>query len=51
MSLQIFALYLASPLGFADCYHVMLMHRLGITEVLSFDTDFDRIPGLRRRES
>ena len=48
---QIFALYCSRPLGFADCYHVVLMQRLGITEILSFDTDFDRMPGIRRRES
>ncbi|MBI4496522.1 MAG: PIN domain-containing protein [Chloroflexi bacterium] len=48
---KVFALYRASALGFADCYHVVLMQRLGITEVLGFDTDFDRIPGLQRRES
>lgn len=47
-----FALYRsASPIGFADCYHAALMERLGITEILSFDTDFDRLPGIKRRES
>ncbi len=47
-----FALYLsASPIGFADCYHTALMEHLQITEILSFDTDFDRIPGIKRRES
>ncbi|MDO8690651.1 MAG: PIN domain-containing protein, partial [Dehalococcoidia bacterium] len=47
-----FALYRsASPIGFADCYHAALMERLGITEILSFDTDFDRVPGIKRRES
>jgi len=48
---QVFALYCSSPLGFADCSHVVLMQRLGINEIFSFDTDFDRVPGLRRRES
>lgn len=47
-----FALYRSSgPIGFADCYHTALMERLRITEILSFDTDFDRIPGIKRRES
>jgi predicted nucleic acid-binding protein len=46
----VFALYQTSPMGFADCYHVVLMQRLGLSEILSFDTDFDRIPGIRRRE-
>ena len=48
---QVFALYLNMPLGFADCYHVVLMRRWGSTEVFSFDTDFDRITGIQRRES
>ena len=46
-----FALYGSSPLGFADCYHVALMEVLGITEILSFDAHFDRVPGIKRRES
>ncbi|MBI4493676.1 MAG: PIN domain-containing protein [Chloroflexi bacterium] len=48
---QVFQLYRSSPLGFADCYHVVLMQRLRLTEILSFDTDFDRVSGLERRES
>jgi predicted nucleic acid-binding protein len=47
----VFALYQASSLGFADCYHVVLMQRLGLSEILSFDTDFDRIPWIVRREA
>ena len=47
---RVFALYRQGPLGFADCYHVVRMQRLGITEIFSFDTDFDRVPGLTRRE-
>ena len=47
-----FALYRSSGLiGFADCYHIALMERLRITEILSFDTDFDRIAGIKRREA
>ena len=48
---DVFALYRATRLGFADCYHVVLMQRLGITEVLSLDTDFDHVPGIERREA
>jgi predicted nucleic acid-binding protein len=47
---KVFALYRESSLGFADCYHVVLMEQLKTTEILSFDTDFDRIPGIVRRE-
>lgn len=46
-----FTLYRSSSLGFADCYHVGLMEQHGISEILSFDTDFDRIPSIKRRES
>ncbi len=47
-----FALYRsASPIGFADCYHTAFMEHLRINEILSFDSDFDRIPGIKRRES
>ncbi len=45
-----FELYLETRIGFADSFHVALMERLGIKEVFSFDTDFDRVPGVLRRE-
>jgi predicted nucleic acid-binding protein len=47
---KVFALYRESSLGFADCYHIVLMEQLKTREILSFDTDFDRIPGIVRRE-
>lgn len=46
----VFALYTSRSLGFADCYHVVLMRRLKLTEILSFDSDFDGVPGITRRE-
>lgn len=48
---EVFSLYVSSPLGFADCYHAALMQQLGISDVFSFDTDFDHIPGFIRRQS
>ena len=48
---QVFNLYTTSGLGFADCYHVVLMHRLKLTDIFSFDTDFDKVPEVKRRES
>lgn len=48
---KIFDLYLNLSLGFADCYHLVLMQRMAMTEVLSFDTDFDKIPDIHRRET
>lgn len=48
---RVFALYVSRPLGFADCYHVALMERFRLTDILSFDTDSDGLPGITRRES
>jgi len=48
---RVFELYTTTRLGFADAFHVALMERLGINEVFSFDTDFDRVPGIVRREA
>jgi predicted nucleic acid-binding protein len=48
---KVFALYRETSLGFADCYHVAFVEQLQTSEILSFDTDFDRIPGLIRREA
>lgn len=47
---QVFSLYLTTKLGFADSYHVVLMQEQGIDTVFSFDTDFDHIPGISRKE-
>lgn len=47
---QVFDLYLSTNLGFADCYHLVFMNQLKIQEILSFDTDFDDIADLIRRE-
>ncbi len=47
---RIFVHYCARPLGFADAYHVVLMQRLRLDQILSFDTDFDHVPGISRRE-
>ncbi len=37
-------------LDFEDALTVAHMERLGITEILSYDTDFDRIPTVKRLE-
>ncbi len=47
----VFDLYVAHRgISFADCYHTVLATRLGISQVLTFDRDFDRLPGVTRRE-
>ena len=48
---RIFELYRAGRLGFADCFHVVLMKQAGITEVLSFDSDFDGLDTIVRRQA
>ncbi|HZU77130.1 MAG TPA: PIN domain-containing protein, partial [Dehalococcoidia bacterium] len=46
-----FDLYVSHPgISFADCDHAVLTQRLGLQAVLSFDHDFDRLPGISRRE-
>jgi len=46
---KVFALYTSRPLGFAGCCHLTLMERWGLTDIFSFDTDFDHLPGITRR--
>ncbi len=42
-------LYVEHSLDFADAYNASYMHALGISEIYSWDTDFDTIPGITRR--
>jgi predicted nucleic acid-binding protein len=35
-------------LPFADAYHAVLMEQLNLTEIVTFDTDFDKIKGITR---
>ena len=34
--------------SFADCYALYIMNKLGITEIYSFDSDFDKMEGIVR---
>ena len=44
-------LYASSPfLDFEDALAVAHMERLGVTEIVSYDRDFDRLPALQRVE-
>lgn len=47
---KVFSLYRQGGLGFADCYHVVLMERLKLQEILSFDSDFDKVSGIKRQD-
>lgn len=47
-ALEVFAQY--SQLDFADALAVASMRKKGITEIYSFDRDFDRVPDVTRAE-
>jgi predicted nucleic acid-binding protein len=47
---ETFDLYITLNLPFADAYHVVVMKQLKLTEVVSFDREFDRVPDINRIE-
>ena len=47
---RVFDLYVRLNISFADAFHAVLMGQLKITDVMSFDAEFDRVPGITRRE-
>jgi predicted nucleic acid-binding protein len=47
---RVFALYVAQPMSFIDAYHAVSVGARKPPELYSYDTDFDRIPGLTRLE-
>ena len=47
---QVFALYVDLNLPFADAYYAALMLQRGVTAIVTFDRDFDRVPGITRQE-
>jgi len=47
---QVFDLYVDLNIPFADAYHAVLMQRLKLNLMVSFDRDFDHIPGIQRVE-
>jgi predicted nucleic acid-binding protein len=47
---RVLELYTTSPIDYIDAYHVALMERLGTTETLSYDRQFDLVRGIQRRE-
>ena len=48
---RVFDLYVDLNISFADAYHVVLMQQGSISDIVSFDREFDRVPGIRRVES
>jgi len=47
---RVFDLYCEEGISFADAYNVAYMEVLGLNEVYSYDTDFDRVGGISRVE-
>jgi predicted nucleic acid-binding protein len=47
---EVFGLYIEKNISFADAYHAVMMRKLELTEIVSFDRDFDRIPAVTRVE-
>jgi uncharacterized protein len=45
---KVFSLYVDENLPFADAYHAVLMEQLNLTEIVTFDKDFDKIKGIIR---
>ena len=45
---KVFDLYINLNISFADAYHAVLMQQLKLTEIVSFDSEFDRVPGIKR---
>ena len=50
MYARAFDLYCVNKMGFADAFNVAYMEARGIHEVYSYDTDFDRLPRIKRVE-
>jgi predicted nucleic acid-binding protein len=47
---EIFMLYVEKNISFADAYHAVSMQKLNLTEIVSFDRDFDKLPAIKRVE-
>lgn len=47
---RVFDYYVDLNISFADAYHAVVMEDEGTVEIVTFDREFDRVPGLRRVE-
>lgn len=47
---RVFDLYVDQNISFADALHAVFMEELNLSQVVSFDRDFDRVPGIVRIE-
>jgi predicted nucleic acid-binding protein len=47
---RVFELFVAYPIDYVDAYHAAFLEKMNQTELFSFDTDFDGVPTVTRRE-
>ena len=47
---RVFELYTALPISYVDCYNAALMEARKRVDLYSYDSDFDDIPSITRRE-
>lgn len=47
---QAFIFYTDKNISFPDAYHIAFMEHKNLSQIYSFDEDFDKIPGLKRLE-
>lgn len=47
---EVFSLYQEKNIDFVDAYHAIFAKQKGLKEIVSFDKDFDKVPGLERIE-
>ncbi len=47
---KVFELYIDYNISFADAYHAILMQEQKLTDIVSFDRGFDRLPAVTRIE-
>lgn len=47
---KVFELYVEKNLPFADAYHIALMEKLKINQIITYDREFDRVEGISRIE-
>lgn len=45
---RVFDLYCEQKIDFIDAYNAVFMERSGMTQIYSYDKDFDRVEGIRR---
>lgn len=48
--LEALTFYEENTVSFIDAYHIVFLPHRGITEIYSYDTDFDQVSGITRRE-